>query len=140
MKREMILGSKLFPASSPDVTNFTASANLASIPRSNQRSAIMMLAIGSVTGAPTSFSVNAKMQTSDDNINWVDFIPGAAYQSAVATPALSAAATNSFVVVDLDGAGPYIRAVIQPTFVGGTTPSVNAFVAIALGDPRYSNM
>jgi len=138
MKREFVKGIKSFPASDPNTIAFTASANLAGVQRPNHRSAVLMLAIGTVSGTPTSFSVNAKVQTSDNGTDYVDYIPPT--QSTVqTTAALTAINTNTFSAIDLSGAGPYVRAVIQPTFVGGTTPAVNAILAWTFGDPKYSD-
>lgn len=91
-------------------------------------SCTLALQTGATSGTPDSFSVAAKLQHSDTTTDG-DFtdITGAAV-----TPITAANAIAS-VDVNLAGVKKYIRAVVTPTYVGGTTPSVLLSAAIVEG-------
>jgi hypothetical protein len=78
-------------------------------------------------GTPTSFTYDAKLEDSaDGSTGWAALV-GAAITQIVA------ASTAGYKDVDLSSAKRYIRAVDVIAFVGGTSPKLNAAVAVVLG-------
>jgi hypothetical protein len=78
---------------------------------------------GAATGAPTAESVQTVLQHSPDNATWTTF--------ATAT-ALAAASTENSLSVDLTGAYRYLRPVAAVTLTGGTSPTLEIAVDVAL--------
>lgn len=70
---------------------------------------------GAATGSPTSFTVTAKLQESDDGSTWADI--------ATQTTLVMTAGSS---VGKLRGIRTkrYVRSVLTPAFVGGTSPTV----------------
>lgn len=89
------------------------------IDRLGYGSAVLSVAAGASSGSPSSFSVAGKIQHSDTTTDgdFTDFTGGAI------TP-ITAVDTLAKVNVDLTGAKRYIRAVVTPTYVGGSSPYV----------------
>lgn len=71
---------------------------------------------GATTGSPTSFSVAAKLQESDDgSTNWTDL---ATQETLSVTTASSRGALRGI------RTKRYVRSVLTPAFVGGSSPTV----------------
>lgn len=84
--------------------------------------------VGATTGTPTSFTVAAKVQESDDgSTSWTD-VTGAAITTITA---IDKSAQISVVNTSGKTRKVWYRVVVTPAFVGGTTPTV-AVAAIAL--------
>lgn len=78
----------------------------------------VMLAVftGAATGSPTSFSVAAKLQESDDgSTNWTDL---------ATQETLSVTAGSSLGKLRGIRTKRYLRSVLTPAFVGGSSPTV----------------
>ncbi len=95
------------------------------IDRSGYNYAVVACETGATTGTPTSTSVAFKVQDSADNTTFADV------SSATVT---IADAAHGEVNVDLRGLRQYIRVVATPTFVGGTSPTVQISASVVLGD------
>lgn len=129
MKKNLLLNAKIVPAFNP-VTEQAAGAYAGSaIDRLGFLSGIVEVGVGAVSGTPTSFSVVAKIQESDTTTDG-DFTDVAGFT----LDSLAAINTNTFKGFDLTGLKRYIRVVVTPAFVGGTTPKVYLTGAVALGD------
>lgn len=123
------IGELLAVATSVPPQSFSGSAAVdgTSIDRfahNDPQSCVLQLASGAVSGAPTSFSLSAQLQHSPDNSTWSNF--GSAIQ-------VTAADADASANVDLSGAAEYLRAVVTPSFTGGTSPSVLGQADIVLG-------
>jgi len=82
--------------------------------------------VGSPTGAPTSFSVDVKVQESDDGTTWSDV-------SGAAIPTITTANTDAKIDVKLIGLKRYVRAVSTVSFSGGTAPAVPVAAVFTFG-------
>jgi hypothetical protein len=96
------------------------------IDRSGFDSCVLHVAVGTASGTPDSFSVAGKLQESDDNSAFSD-IAGASI-AAIATDA-----SEAHVNVNLAGCKQYVRAVVTPAFVNGTSPKIEVAATIVLG-------
>ena len=128
MKKKLLLNTKLLPAMAP-VTEQGAAVKGTAIDRTGFLSGIVNVGVGAVSGTPTSFSVASKLQTSATTTDG-DFADVTGYTLT----ALTAINTNTFKGFDLNGLKKYIRVVVTPTFVDGTTPKIYLTSSIALGD------
>lgn len=88
------------------------------------QSCVLHCGTGAVSGAPSSFSLTVQLQHAPDDSTWANY--GSSFTVAVAS---SDGSQN----IDLSGANEYVRAVVTPAFVGGTSPSVLAFADIIFG-------
>src|SRR5690348_6905088 len=85
----------------------------------NPLSCVLHQAVGAVTGAPTTASVQTTLQDSADNSTFANYEPdGATVQQ---TAALTAQNTENSVAIDLSTARRYVRAVTVVAFTGGTS-------------------
>lgn len=112
----------------------TASVNGSGIDRASHSMAgccSLHTALGAVSGAPTSFSVQSKIQHSVDNATWSDYKPDGVNVAQDAA-ALTAASTEHQTGVDLTAADRYIRVVSTISFTGGTSPSVEVAADVIL--------
>jgi hypothetical protein len=129
----------------PQALAATAAANTANstpvynrLPDNYPLSMTLHLRIGAVTGAPTSFNVVAKVQDSADGTTFADYVPppiAGTKQTLAPQTALSVVQTEVEVDVDLSGARQYIALNVNPTFVGGTSPTIQAAAVFVLGGP-----
>ena len=92
---------------------------------------MVVVNVGAVTGTPSAFTVDAKVQESDNGTSgWVD-VAGA---SIVAVTAIDKTAE-----IPLDpmraAAKRYVRVVITPAFTGGTAPTALVAANVLLGNP-----
>jgi hypothetical protein len=98
-------------------------------------SAQLSLAVGLITGAPTSFSVSAVLQHAPDNGSgapgtWANAVIAG---SNVGPAAVIAASTEALLNVDLSSLNRWLRLVVTITFVGGTAPAASFCASIVLG-------
>lgn len=95
-------------------------------------SCVLHNVLGATSGAPSSFTSQAKLQHSPDDSTWTDYDPpGSA--TVAETVALTAASTENSVAIDLSSANRYVRAVALNTFTGGTSPTVLQTCDIVFG-------
>jgi hypothetical protein len=88
--------------------------------------AMAIIATGAAAGTPDSFSLAVKVQESADNsTGWADVTGATATITAVNTVA-------RVKVPDMLNRKRYLRIVVTPTFVGGTSPSVGVSANFAL--------
>jgi hypothetical protein len=100
--------------------------------RSNYLSAVLVVCSGAVTGSPSSFTLDCKIQDSADNsTNWNDYKPDGTNVAKITT--LGAANTVANVNVDLHAAKQYIRVVEVAYFPDGTSPTVGSVDVVVLG-------
>ncbi len=93
----------------------------------NPATALLVLEVGATTGAPASFTVDAKIQDSLDGVGFAD-VAGAAI------PTVTAANIQALLRVDnLATLRRYVRVVVTPAFVGGAAPTVQASAHLLLG-------
>jgi len=105
-----------------------ATINGVGIGRQGFLSCVLHHAVGAVTGTPTSFSADAKLQDSATvGGTYVDF--GAAAAQLVADD------TEADVNIDLTTAKQFIRVVEVTAFVGGTSPTIPVSAIVILGGP-----
>jgi hypothetical protein len=117
---------KVVRAIAPHSNSGSSSVNGPSIDRLDYASAVLFVDVGATSGNPTSFTVDCKLQESDDGSTWAD-ITGA----SIAT--ITTANTQKELNVDLRGRKRYIRAVLTASFSGGSSPTVLASAALVLG-------
>jgi hypothetical protein len=97
------------------------------IDRRDYLSCKLSVVTGAVSGAPTTTSVTATLQDSDDgSTGWTDV-------ADATTTAATAANSEGHVDVDLSGVKRYIRVNRTVTFTGGTSPSVMVGAVVTLG-------
>ena len=107
-------------------SNSGTSTNGPAIDRVGYASAVLYVDVGAVSGSPTSFTVDCKIQESSDGSTWAD-VSGASIET------ISAANTQKELNIDLRGLKRYIRAVATVSFTGGSTPSVLVCASLVLG-------
>lgn len=136
MKRELLNNTVLKSLLLPTVTPLTA-GTIAGLwlDRSEFKSAVVGLATGAVTGAPTAQSVTVTLKTSDASDG-----TGAVDLKDMDGNAVTIALTTGSAVIDKDvdllGAKKYIGVSVVTAFTGGTTPAVPVNLFVALGDPQ----
>lgn len=92
----------------------------------------LFAASGAATGAPTTQTLDAKIQDSaDGSTGWADYKPDGT--TVAAATQITAVNSSSELDVDLQGAKRYIRVVEVVAFTGGTTPTLGAQTVIVLG-------
>ena len=125
------IGSKI----KSDVSAFSGVANSAVTGNAVQRvgqgfrydSGQLVVGTGAATGSPTGISVAGKLQDSaDGSTNWND-VTGAAI-----TPVIAENGTAKVNVI-LRGCQAYIRAVVTPTFTGGSSPAIPVVGILIVG-------
>jgi hypothetical protein len=101
------------------------------IDRSNARDCVVMVSTGAVTGAPSTQTVAAKIQDSDDgSTGWNDLAGGA-------VPNITIANGQAELDYGLLQAKKFIRVVSTVSFTGGTAPTIQVAAAVALGDSVF---
>lgn len=98
------------------------------------QSCVLHQVAGAESGAPTTASVQTKLQDSPDNSTWSDYKAGTA--NVQETAALTAANSENTTSIDLGGANRFIRAVTIVAFMGGTSPAILVAADIILGGER----
>ena len=94
--------------------------------RQGYLSALLVAKNGAASGAPTSYTIDAKIQDSADNTTFADLTGASITQ-------ITADNTDQTKAIDLSGAKRYIRVVVTVTFVGGTSPKVEVDADVILG-------
>lgn len=109
-----------------------ATINGPAIDRLGYGSCVLAVQTGLDTGTPTTRSVIAKVQHSDDgSTNWTDLaVP---VGGSFATSAITAVSSVAEVDVNLAGAKRYIRSVVTVAFTGGSSPTVGVASVVTLG-------
>jgi len=135
-KKELLQNTTVKPLLAPTVTPKSAgTSSTLWLERKEFLSAIIMLAVGAASGAPTAQSVTITVQDATDASG-----TGAANLKDIngddITIALTADSVNSIADVDLEGARGYIGASVVVAFTAGTTPAIPINIAAVLGDPR----
>lgn len=87
-------------------------------------SAMFWLFIATVTGSPTSFTVDGKLQDSADGSTWADVASDPSINTKVAFTQRTAINTQDWFSTDLSRLRRYVRLVFTVATVGGTTPTV----------------
>lgn len=87
-------------------------------------SAMFWLFIGAVTGAPSSFTVDGKLQESSDGSSWSDVVSDTSINTKVAFTQRTAINTQDWMTVDLSRLKRYVRLVFTVTPTGGTSPTI----------------
>ena len=98
------------------------------------QSCVLHQVVGAESGAPTTASVQTKLQDSPDNSTWSDYKAGTA--NVQQTAALTAANSENTAAIDLTAANRFIRAVSTVAFTGGTSPAILLAADIILGGER----
>lgn len=94
--------------------------------------AVVAVSVGATTGTPTSFTVAAKVQESaDGSTGWVDVADAA----ITAITAANKTAEMNVLINARAASLRYIRAVVTPAFVAGTSPTVGVSAVVLLGRP-----
>ena len=88
-------------------------------------SGVLLLGVLSPSGAPSYFSVAGKLQTSSNGVTGWQDLPNAAIQPITAPGQAS-------VNVMLGASLGFVRAVVTPSFVGGTSPAIPIAATIIL--------
>lgn len=122
------IGAYIAPRAGINPTNSAGGTTSgAAIDRLGYHSAVLMLMVGSPSGAPTSFTVDAKLQESaDGSTGWTDVSGGAVSQ-------ITSANSQAEVNLNLVGLKRYIRAVVTVSFTGGTSPAIPVVACVVLG-------
>lgn len=94
------------------------------------RSCVCKLSVGATTGTPTSFTVDAKLQDSADGTTFADVSP------AQNLTQLTTANSETRLGVNLLNLRRYVRMVVTPAFVGGTSPTVAVAAEFVFGGAR----
>lgn len=96
--------------------------------------AMAVVSVGVTSGTPDSFAVAAKIQHSEDgSTSWAD-VTGASITSVIA------AGKTAEIAIDTEkhlASRRFIRLVVTPSFVGGTSPKVGVSGVVLLGNPTY---
>lgn len=91
-----------------------------------------VISVGATSGTPDSFTVAAKLQESADDSTWSDI-------SGATITTVTAANKTAEIKIELGSKAAskrYVRAVVTPAFVNGTTPKVGVSAVIVLGQPE----
>lgn len=99
------------------------------IDRTGYSSCTLFVMTGVDSGTPTSFTLNCKLQQSSDDGSSDAY----ADITDAAITAITAENTYAKVDVNLQGCEQYIRAVMTPAFVDGSSPKLFSASAIVLG-------
>jgi hypothetical protein len=106
----------------------TAAVNGTGVDTMGFSSAMIVVENGAATGAPTTQTVDAKVQESADNSTFTD-VTGATITQMTAS--------SKSAQIRVEGLGTsrlrYLRVVVTPAFTGGTTPAALISANILLG-------
>jgi hypothetical protein len=114
--------SAKFVTGIPPTAPAAGTVNGAAIDRMGFANCVVEVEVGAVTGAPTTQTLDVKVQHSDTSGGtYADFVPGAAGTGAVAQ--LTAINTRKRKSIDLRAAKRFVRLVAVTAFTGGTAPT-----------------
>ncbi len=86
------------------------------------------------SGSPTAATLAVKLQESSDNSTWTDALDNTGTVIGFTLTVTSAKAENAARIEGLNlNRKTYLRAVVTPSFTGGTSPASVAFAQILLG-------
>ena len=101
------------------------------IDRLGYSSCVLFAQSGAVSGAPSTQTMDAKLQDSEDgSTGWADYTPPT---GTAAVTQITAASSVSEKDVDLAGAKRYIRVRETVAFTAGTSPTLGAATQVVLG-------
>ena len=112
---------------SPQSLSGSSEVDGAGFDRTGYDSCVLVAQCGAATGSPSGYSIGARLQHSEQSGSGFVDLPSAAIV------ALTADNSIARVAVDLARAKQFIRAVLTPSFTGGTSPSVPTSASIVLG-------
>ena len=110
--------------------NVLAAANK----NANFQGAKAVVHVGAATGTPDSFTVNAKVQDSANDSDWADATD--AEGNAYAMTAITAGGIGTIENIDIGRLRQYVRLVVTPAFVNGTSPHIYASAVLVLGNSQ----
>ncbi len=99
------------------------------IDRSDFYDAIAAIEVGATSGSPTSFTVDAKIQDSDDDSTYADV-------AGLTMAQIAAVDSHGEINFKLHGLRQFHRIVVTPAFVGGTSPDVLVSATLVMGAAR----
>jgi hypothetical protein len=112
----------------------TTATNGTGFDRTGYGSCVLSVSAGAATGAPTSWTLDAKLQHSSDNSAWADVPAGVASAAITQMTSGNSNANSTFKKsINLNGVKQYVRVVLTPGFVGGTSPTLLAAATVVLG-------
>ncbi len=124
------IGESLDPQS---ISGSTA-VNGTSVDTKGNNTAVIRARGAAASGAPSAATLAVKLQESSDNSTFTDALDNTGTVIGFTLTVTSAVASG---LARIEGLGlnrkRYLRAVITPTFTGGTTPASVAFAEILLG-------
>lgn len=110
----------------------SSAVNGSGVDTKNYRDGMAVIRSGAVAGSPSSFTVDGKVQDSADNSSFAD-VTGLTFTQIVA------ASTSRLLRLNFMGDyRRYLRIVVTPAFTGGTSPSVQMFGFILLGNAVFN--
>lgn len=113
----------------PPLAQTATAVNGTGIDRLGFDSCVLDVEAGAVTGGPSAFTLDSKIQHSDASGS------GYADLSGAAIPQITAASSRKRVTVNLKGAKRYVRVVTTVTLTGGTSPTCPNAAIVVLGAP-----
>lgn len=119
---------KLQPAIRPQAAA-AGTINGLTIDRLGFEDAALIVSVGAVTGTPTGQTIDVKVQDSTDGTTWADV-------AGLTVEQITTGDTYKELGINLSPLRRYIRAVATVAFTGGTTPTVQLAVDMALGKNR----
>jgi len=116
------------------ITKTTGAATSTAVDTLGYGDGVAVISVGAATGAPDSFAVNAKLQESVD----AAFTSPVDIAGAAITAITTAGKTAEIPFTRQQRAASlrYIRALVTPTFVGGSSPAIGIGATIVLGNPE----
>lgn len=119
----------------PQVVSGSSAVNGVTIDRKGFQSGVFTILAGAVAGVPTSFSMAIKVQHSDAaNFAGPADVTTAENNDTAVTATLTAINTDAEINVDFRILKRYVRIVLTPTFVGGSSPELLVGGSITLGE------
>lgn len=116
----------------PQAISGSSAVNGSGVDTKNYRDAMAVIRTGATAGTPVSFTVDGKVQDSADNSSFAD-VTGLTFAQ------ITAANTTKLLRLNLMGdQRRYLRIVVTPAFTGGTSPSVQMFGVILLGNAVFN--
>jgi hypothetical protein len=133
MEKQTNIGAHLLPKIGIVPNDRAAGAvNGTGFDRIGYNSCVLTVVTGAISGGSDSQTVAAKIQHSSDDSAYADYTDPSTGAAAAITTISSASSADS-VDVNLIGAKKYIRVVLTPAFVGGTTPKIGCGAVVILG-------
>jgi hypothetical protein len=96
-------------------------------------SGVIVVATGATTGTPTTATVAGRLQDSADNSSFADVSPSVTITSIVARTGGNDAPAVAQANFNAKGLRQYLRVVLTPTFVAGSSPTVLVSATLIMG-------